>query len=456
MADGTTFPPLVKQVLDSLVIPRERLVKISEDIEAEFKIGLKHGSQGSSSIAMLPSYVPALPTGKESGKYVAIDLSGKNLRILLLTLYGGEKEPDVSVNNYIVSNAIMKGTGEQLFNFIVNCLQKFLKEFSLEEANLPIGFVFSYPCELLSIRSAKLLWWTKGFDIADCLQQDVVQLLQEALELNMSTKAKINAVMNDTVGQLAAAAYKYGDDCVAAVVIGYGCNSSYLEDAENITKFDAKSAGYNHKKMVVVTEWEEFGKHGELNDILTPFDREVDDASVHKGKQIIDKLTGALYLGELVRRILSQFVVDRVLFNGTAVEKLDMPESFPTKYLLEILTEESDSFKTCRRICDELDVPNHGSNDYEIIRSVCHLVSQRSASIVAAAISALLRHINKEKIKIGVGGALIQFHPTYHELLEAQLNNLAPLHIDWELVSADEGSVKGAALIAAVTESLKL
>jgi len=179
MADGTTFPPLVKQVLDSLVIPRERLVKISEDIEAEFKIGLKHGSQGSSSIAMLPSYVPALPTGKESGKYVAIDLSGKNLRILLLTLYGGEKEPDVSVNNYIVSNAIMKGTGEQLFNFIVNCLQKFLKEFSLEEANLPIGFVFSYPCELLSIRSAKLLWWTKGFDIADCFNKTLFNFFKK-------------------------------------------------------------------------------------------------------------------------------------------------------------------------------------------------------------------------------------------------------------------------------------
>jgi hexokinase len=46
--------------------------------------------------------------------FLAIDLSGKNLRILLLTLFGGEKEPDVSVNNYIVSNAIMKGTGEQV------------------------------------------------------------------------------------------------------------------------------------------------------------------------------------------------------------------------------------------------------------------------------------------------------------------------------------------------------
>jgi len=37
----------------------------------------------------------------------------------------------------------------------------------------------------LSIRSARLLWWTKGFDIADCLQKDVVELLEEALELNM-------------------------------------------------------------------------------------------------------------------------------------------------------------------------------------------------------------------------------------------------------------------------------
>ena len=83
----------------------------------------------------------------------------------------------------------------------MNRLQQFLQEFGLVEANLPIGkfsqtilyslssalagFVFSYPCELLSIRSARLLWWTKGFDIKDCLQKDVVQLLEEALEMNM-------------------------------------------------------------------------------------------------------------------------------------------------------------------------------------------------------------------------------------------------------------------------------
>uniref|UniRef100_A0AC35FT82 Phosphotransferase n=1 Tax=Panagrolaimus sp. PS1159 TaxID=55785 RepID=A0AC35FT82_9BILA len=402
-----SLPEAVVNTLKSFELSRERLAKISEDIQKEFVEGLKYGAD-KSSIAMLPSYVPALPDGNEIGKYVAIDLSGKNLRILLLDLKGKGQDPSITTSNFIVSNTIMKGTGEQLFAFIVNCLQKFLKEFELEDANLPIGFVFSYPCELLSIRSARLLWWTKGFDIEDCLHKDVVELLQEALELNMSTNAKIKAVMNDTVGQLAAAAYKYGPECTVGVVIGYGCNSSYLEETKNIEKFNPKTGNYPHEKMIVVTEWEEFGSKNELDDILTQFDKEIDEASVHKGKQIIDKLT------------------------------------------------EEGGSKITRRICDELDVVNHGSNDYAIIRAVCQAISQRSASIVAAAICALLRHINHQKVKIGVGGALIQFHPTYHKMLEAQMNMQAPLNVEWELVHADEGSAKGAALIAAVAEKMRL
>ncbi|CAB3409057.1 unnamed protein product [Caenorhabditis bovis] len=447
-------PTEVKEILEKFVISKEQLHEISEKIEEQIKIGL--AKKDASSIAMLPSYVPSLPDGSEQGKYVAIDLSGKNLRIMLLTLYGREKEPVANNINYIVPNHVMKGTGDQLFTFIVNCLQRFLQEFGLVDANLPIGFVFSYPCELLSIRSARLLWWTKGFDIKDCLQKDVVALLEEALEMNMSTKAQIKAVMNDTVGQLAAAAHKYGPECTVGVVIGYGCNSSYLEKTANIAKFDAKALGYKHENMVVVTEWEEFGNNGELDHILTQFDREIDSASVHKGKQIIDKLTGALYLGELVRRVLSQLVLDRVLFEGQPCEKLDDIDTFPTKYISEILAEEEGTFKASRRICDELDVPMHGSTDYLIIREVCDVISRRSASIVAAAISALLRHLELSSVKIGVGGALIQFHPTYHKMLEEQLLELTPLNMKWQLVPADEGSARGAALIAAVAEKMRL
>ncbi|TMS38526.1 hypothetical protein L596_005232 [Steinernema carpocapsae] len=258
------------------------------------------------------------------------------------------------------------------------------------------------------------------------------------------------------VGQLAAAAHRYGPECTVGVVIGYGCNSSYLEDTEKIKKFDAKKYGYSHKKMVVVTEWEEFGAKGELDDILTSFDKEIDEASVHKGKQMIDKLTGALYLGDLVRRILAQLVLDSQIFGGKQVEQLDMVDTFPTKYISEILAEEEGSFKICRRICDELEVPIHGSSDYVIMRELCYVVTKRSASIVAAAISALLRHLGQSNVKIGVGGALIQFHPTYHGELERKLQDLAPMNVQWELVPADEGSAKGAAMIAAVAEKLNL
>jgi len=371
-------------------------------------------------------------------------------------LKGFGQEPDVVTQNFVVTNAIMKGTGDQLFNFIVNCLQRFLNDLGCVDANIAVGFVFSYPCQLLSIRSARLLWWTKGFDIKDCLQKDVVKLLENALDLNMSLKTRIRAVMNDTVGQLGSAAYRYGRECTIGVVIGYGCNSSYLEDTVRIKKFNAKAAGYNHEKMVVVTEWEEFGAQGELKGVLTSFDQEIDDASVHKGKQIIDKLTGALYLGELVRRVLAQMTLDGQLFNAQPCERLDVADSFPTKYISEILGEQEGNFKVCRRICDELDVPNHSSTDYQIIREVCHAVSKRSACIVAAAISALLRHLDQAKVKIGVGGALIQFHPTYHDLLKEALDTLAPDNVQWELVPADEGSAKGAALIAAVAERMNL
>ncbi|KAM3725397.1 Hexokinase [Dirofilaria immitis] len=450
-----SLPEQVVKTLEQFHIKDEVLREISEKMQDEFVQGLEGGS-AKSSIAMLPSFVPALPDGSEVGKYIAIDMSGRNLRIMLLTLKGRNEEPEQINHNYVFPVSVMTGTGDQLFTFIVNCLMKFLNEVNLLNASLPVGFVFSYPCELLSIRSARLLWWTKGFDIKDCLRKDVVKLLEEALELNMLTNVKIEVVMNDTVGQLAATAYMYGQECMIGVVIGYGCNSSYLEDTARIKKFNAVAAGYNFDKMVVVTEWEEFGEKDELANILTQFDRDIDETSVHKGKQMIDKLTGALYLGDLVRRILVQFILDGLLFSGQSCEKLDEKDSFPTKYISEILRDEEGSFKICRRICDELDAPSHCTVDYEIIHRVCHTVSQRSASIVAAAIAALLRHINQSNIKVGVGGALVQFHPTYLSLLEKKLHDLAPMNIKWELVPADEGSAKGAAIVAAVAEKMAL
>lgn len=53
--------------------------------------------------------------------------------------------------------------------------------------------------------------------------------------------------------------------------------------------------------------------------------------------------------------------------------------------------------------------------------------SDLSSNTCFAAIAALLRHLGSSRVKIGVGGALVQFHPTYMGMLKGKLELVAPL-----------------------------
>ena len=65
-----------------LSVPAMR--KIMTGFRSEMDKGL---SGRSSSLKMIPTYVQ-MPTGKEKGRYVALDLGGTNFRVLELTLKG--------------------------------------------------------------------------------------------------------------------------------------------------------------------------------------------------------------------------------------------------------------------------------------------------------------------------------------------------------------------------------
>uniref|UniRef100_A0A5S6R2L2 Phosphotransferase n=1 Tax=Trichuris muris TaxID=70415 RepID=A0A5S6R2L2_TRIMR len=450
------LPERVREVLSPFVLSKETLERIRDNMVRDFRHGLEVGAPPAST-AMLPSFVPALPDGSEEGCYLSMDLSGKNLRVLLLQLHGSGEMPDYVATNYLVPKEVMIGTGVQLFDFMVGCLEKFLKENNMLGAELSLGFVFSYPCEMSGIRNAKLLWWTKGFNVEDCLNQDVGQMLQDALD-RKKIRVKVKAIMNDTVAQLAAASHSIGSHCTMGIVIGYGCNSAYLEEVSRIKKNDYAAAGYNFPKMIIDTEWEEFGRNGELDFIKTTYDREIDQQSVHKGRQIIDKFTGAFFLGELVRILIDQFCVDGLMFGGTRPEQLTTPDAFPTKFVSEILSDDDEApFVNIRRIMDEMRIGIHGAMDYVIIRQVCHTVTERSASIVAAAVAALMKVAQQDRLTVGLGGALIQYHPTYLNLLKTRLEEIVPPEItEWHVATDEHGSAFGAAIIAAVAEKMNL
>ena len=55
--------------------------------------------------------------------------------------------------------------------------------------------------------------------------------------------------------------------------------------------------------MIVNTEWGAFGDNGELDYIVTKWDRNVDAASLNPGKQIFEKMISGMYMGEVVRQV---------------------------------------------------------------------------------------------------------------------------------------------------------
>lgn len=46
---------------------------------------------------------------------------------------------------------------------------------------LPLGFTFSFPLQQLGLTKGLLVRWTKGFNCTGVIDQDVVQLLKDAL-----------------------------------------------------------------------------------------------------------------------------------------------------------------------------------------------------------------------------------------------------------------------------------
>ena len=69
----------------------------------------------------------------------------------------------------------------QLFDYIVDCLEDFLKEKGVH-GQMSLGFTFSFPVKQNGLASGTLLHWTKEIDCAGVVGKDVVVLLQQAID----------------------------------------------------------------------------------------------------------------------------------------------------------------------------------------------------------------------------------------------------------------------------------
>ncbi|XP_032707777.1 hexokinase-3 isoform X2 [Lontra canadensis] len=415
-------------------------------VQAQMREAMAKGLRGeASSLRMLPTYVRATPDGTERGDFLALDLGGTNFRVLLVRVTAGGVK--ITSQVYSIPEYVAQGSGQQLFDHIVDCIVDFQQKQGLSGQSLPLGFTFSFPCRQLGLDQGILLNWTKGFNASDCEGQDVVCLLREAIGRRQAVELNVVAIVNDTVGTMMSCGYE-DPCCEVGLIVGTGTNACYMEELRNVAAV-AGDSGH----MCINMEWGAFGDDGSLDLLRTCFDANVDQASINPGKQSFEKMISGMYLGEIVRHILLHLTSLGVLFRGQQTQRLQTRDIFKTKFLSEI---ESDSLalRQVRAILEDLGLPLT-SDDALMVLEVCQAVSQRAAQLCGAGVAAVVEKIRENRglevltVSVGVDGTLYKLHPHFSSLVAATVRKLAPRCVVTFLQSED-GSGKGAALVTAV------
>ncbi|CAM0145228.1 unnamed protein product [Urochloa decumbens] len=443
--------------------PAERLRQVADAMAAEMRAGLasddSEGGDGSVALKMLVTYVDSLPSGDEKGLFYALDLGGTNFRVLRVQLGGKEKRIIKQKSKGVsIPQHLMSGGSDELFNFIAAALAKFVASEG-EEYHLPegmqrqLGFTFSFPVKQTSIASGTLIKWTKGFTIDEMVGMDVVAELNKAIR-RQGLDMKVTALINDTVGTLAAAKY-VDNDAIAAVILGTGTNAAYIDHAHTIPKWHGPLP--KSGDMVINMEWGNF-RSSHLP--LTEFDQALDAESLNPGEQIYEKLISGMCMGEIVRRILLKMAQEDSLFADNYVPpKLESPYVLSTLHMLMMHQDTTPDLKTVGiKLKEILGIESTCYKTRKVVVGICEVVARRAARLAAAGVYGILKKLRRDTVGpdeqrtvIAVDGGVYKYYTLFAQCMESTLRELLGEEVASSVVikQAEDGSGTGAALLAA-------
>ena len=430
----------LKELKDSFEISPDEQKDIIKNLLTEMNKGLIGAK---SSLKMIPSYVEP-PTGYKNGNYLVIDFGGTNLRLMQINL--GEKATVLKKEEVIIEEKIKTATKDEFFDYISNALSNFIRNNHLDDPiqQQNLGFTFSFPVNKESINSGKLLEWTKGYDIKGVKGKDVVKLLNISMEKIGIKNIKIVSLLNDAVGTLVYRKY-INTDCDVSVILGTGTNAAYIENISKIKKLKAFSI-QSRKSMIINTEWGNFNKLR-----MTDYDRKLDEMSENPGKYKLEKMISAKYIAELTKIIISDFIGKNNFSDN--MKSWNNSQLFDAEDMSEIICDNSTELNLVREKLRKFDVNNSVLIDREILKSICKIVMDRSAKIVATLIVGIILKIDRELNRthiVAIDGTLYEKATWYKDKLRENIDNLLGEKRDKiKLKLTKDGSGKGAAVAAA-------
>lgn len=152
-APGRTIDDFLTEAEELILGPyatNDDLLKISAGLEAQYR-----GALATNEWNMLPSYNYRVPTGREKGRFLAIDVGGTTLRIALVELRGRDAPAGTGACEILRTNVVRAEEGKALvgmafFEWMADrILETVFAEGERWDGNgpLPMAVTWSFPIE---------------------------------------------------------------------------------------------------------------------------------------------------------------------------------------------------------------------------------------------------------------------------------------------------------------------
>lgn len=486
----------LKEARQRLLGPFEdgQLLNLSRDLKVQFEERLQSHNE-----CMLPSFNHLLPSGKEQGSYIALDVGGSTLRVALVTLRGrqstGNESEIVRMESFKITPEIKSLVGTGFFDWMAKHISEVIGDDAKSEEPMLMGLAWSFPVEQTSLGGGLLLGMGKGFVASDSLLgEDLGMIIQQACA-KQGLNVKLAALVNDGSATLLSQAYTHGQTRFG-LILGTGVNIAvHLPVAAfHRSKFGKRSEAWFQEASHVIVNTE-LGMFGGGILPLTRWDEQLKAEHPRPDFQPLEHLLAGYYLGEIVRFALLEAIETTGLFGGVVPPSLEKPYSLDTETLSRIEDDTSADFAIALPYFASMhpsSVPPTAA-DLAAIRTLASCTSQRSAALLAACVFGLweMRHeteaeylgtqtpppqadakaptprkasfvaearveVKLPQTTVGFNGSVIERYPGYRDNCQTYINSLTSSseHVgDIQLVPALESSILGAAVaLACATE----
>ena len=161
-------------------------------------------------------------------------------------------------------------------------------------------------------------------------------------------------------------------------------------------------------------------------------------------------MISGMYMGELVRCLLARLTKQGLLFDGKGPDKLFCAHVIDASFVSEVESDPKGTYCKTRKALERMDILDPTEEDCEHVRLVCCRVSTRAAHLVSAAIATIINRMKRPQVTVGVDGSVYRYHPHFHNLMASKIAELTRPECKFELMLSEDGSGRGAALVAAV------